>query len=268
MSGRFNGSVALVTGGGTGIGRASAILFAQEGAKVVVADVNEATGNQTCADINNGGGEATFVNADVAKAAEVEHLIRETMRIYGQLDCAHNNAGIGGSRVRCHEYSEEEWDRVVHVNLKGVWLCLKYEIPEMLKAGRGAIVNTASIGGIVGIKRSAPYVVAKHGIVGLTTTAALEYVRDGLRINCVCPGMIDTPLFEEAIVGTKGTNPIQNLWNSAKKAIVYKSLEGQQPSGRMGTAEEIAQAVLWLCSSEASFISGHAMVIDGAYTAR
>ncbi len=269
MAKKLENKVALITGGATGIGRSTSLLFASEGAKVVVADIQKKQGEETVSLILAGGGTALFVETDVTQSASAQNMVAKTVEHFGRLDIAHNNAGISGPRVACADIHEDDWDRVVDVNLKGVWLSLKYEVLQMLKNGGGAIVNTASIGGLVGIKRSAPYVVAKHGIIGLTKTAALEYVRKNIRINAVCPGMIDTPLLEEGIIGrSDSSSGLKMMVDSFKKDLVYSALKKQQPSGRMGTAEEVAKSVLWLCSEDASFITGHSLVVDGAYIAR
>jgi NAD(P)-dependent dehydrogenase (short-subunit alcohol dehydrogenase family) len=244
--------VALVTGGSSGIGRATALLFAREGAKVAVADVEMEGGQETVRQIKAGGGEALFVKADVSKAAEVEALINQTVASYGRLDYAHNNAGIEGRLALTAEAREESWDRVLTINLKGVWLCMKYEIPQMLKQGGGAIVNTASGAGLVGIAGGGAYVASKHGVVGLTKTAALEYAKAGIRVNAVCPSVIQTPMVER-IVSRLGPR---------------YTLVDAQPIGRMGRPEEIAAAVVWLCSDAASFVTGHAMAVDGGYVAQ
>lgn len=255
MAGRLEGKVALVTGGASGIGRATALAFAREGAKLVIVDMNAEGGQQTVHLITENGGAATFVQADVCKATEVEAMISKTVETYGQLDCAHNNAGIGSRpRVPLHECTEETWDRVLSVNLKGVWLCMKYEIMQMLKQGSGTIVNTASIMGLVGSwSGTAAYNASKHGVVGLTKTAALEYAKAGIRVNAVCPGYIHTPLIEEALTS-----------NPALEAQIV----ARHPVGRMGRPEEIAEAVVWLCSDAASFVTGHTMTIDGGYVAQ
>lgn len=255
MPGQLNDKVALVTGGASGIGRATALTFAREGAKVVIADMNPEGGQQTVHIIRENGGEAIFVQVDVSQAATVEAMISTTVETYGRLDCAHNNAGIGARpRARLHELPEESWDRVLGINLKGVWLCMKYEITQMLKQPGGAIVNTASIMGLVGSwSRSGAYNASKHGVVGLTKTAALEYATEGIRVNAVCPGYIRTPLIEEALT----SHPEMEA-----------QIVARHPVGRMGRPEEIAEAVVWLCSEAASFVTGHAMVVDGGYVAQ
>jgi len=255
MSGQLNGKVALITGGASGIGRATALTFAREGAKLIIADMNEDGGQQTVHMIAEHGGEATFVQVDVSRATEVEAMISKTVQTYGRLDCAHNNAGIGSRpRVLLHELSEESWERVISINLKGVWLCMKYEIIQMCTQGGGAIVNTASIMGLVGSwSRSGVYNASKHGVVGLTKTAALEYAKSGIRVNAVCPGYIRTPLIEEALI----SNPEMEA-----------QIVARHPVGRMGRPEEIAEAVMWLCSDAASFVTGHTMTVDGGYVAQ
>ena len=255
MPGQLDGKVALVTGGASGIGRATALALAREGAKLIIADMNDDGGQQTVHMIIEQGGDATFVQVDVTQAREVEAMISTTVETYGRLDCAHNNAGIGSRpRVLLHELPEESWDRVLSINLKGVWLCMKYEIMQMLKQGGGAIVNTASIMGLVGSwSRSGAYNASKHGVVGLTKTAALEYATSGIRVNAVCPGYIRTPLIEEALT----SNPEMEA-----------EIVARHPVGRMGHPEEIAAAVVWLCSDAASFVTGHTMTVDGGYVAQ
>jgi len=253
MAGLVAGKVAIVTGAGSGIGRASALAFAREGAKVVVADMVIEGGEETVSRIKQADGEALFVKTDVSKAAEVEALVQRTIAAYGRLDCAYNNAGIEGAGATTAEYPEEMWDRVLAINLTGVWLCLKYEIAQMLKQGGGAIVNTASTAGLVGYPRGSAYVASKHGVVGLTKTAALEYAKAGIRVNAVCPGAIDTPMM--------GRITDHRPQRAARMAAA-------EPVGRMGNPTEIAEAVVWLCSDAASFVTGHAMAVDGGMTAQ
>ncbi|HLB89591.1 MAG: SDR family oxidoreductase [Deltaproteobacteria bacterium] len=253
MAGRLDGKIALVTGGSSGIGRASALAFAREGAKVVVADVTAEGGQETVRLIKEAGGEARFLKVDVARAAEVETLITQTVAAYGRLDCAYNNAGIEGAFVSTTEYPEADWDRVLAINLKGVWLCMKYEIAQMLQQGGGAIVNTASGAGLVGVAGLSAYVASKHGVVGLTKTAALEYAKAGIRVNAVCPGVIQTPMVARL---------------TSQRPEMAEALVAAEPMGRTGKPEEIAEAVVWLCSEAASFVTGHAMSVDGGYVAQ
>jgi NAD(P)-dependent dehydrogenase (short-subunit alcohol dehydrogenase family) len=255
MPGRLDGKVALITGGASGIGRATALAFAREGAKLIIADRHEDGGQQTVHMITEQGGEATFVQVDVSRATEAAAMINTAVETYGRLDCAHNNAGVGARpRVRLHEISEESWDRLLDINLKGVWLCMKYEIAQMLTQGGGAIVNTASIMGLVGSwSRSGAYNASKHGVVGLTKTAALEYATEGIRVNAVCPGYIRTPLIEATL---------------ASQPEMEAQIVARHPVGRMGRPEEIAEAVVWLCSDAASFVTGHTMTVDGGYVAQ
>src|ERR1043166_2163028 len=194
MAGLVAGKVALVTGSGSGIGRATALAFAREGAKVVVSDVAVEGGEETVSLIKKAGGEAIFVQSNVSKAADVEALVNKAVQTYGRLDCAHNNAGVAGPNKSIIDITEESWDRVIAVNLTGVWLCMKYEIAQMLKNGSGAIVTPSSDAGLIGLRRGGAYVASKHGVVGLTKTAALEYAKSGIRVNAVCPGPIDTPM--------------------------------------------------------------------------
>jgi NAD(P)-dependent dehydrogenase (short-subunit alcohol dehydrogenase family) len=254
MAGTLDGKVALVTGGASGIGRATALTFAREGAKLVIADMNEDGGQQTVHMITENGGDATFVQVDVSNATEVEVMISKAVETYGRLDCAHNNAGIssGGQRAFTADYPEERWHQVIAINLTGVWLCMKYEIPQMLQQDGGTIVNTASVAGLVGLPYASAYVASKHGVVGLTRTAALEYAKSGIRVNCVCPGYIETPMTEQ------GRNDPERM------AHILTS----EPIGRIGKPEEIAETVVWLCSDAASFVTGHTMTVDGGYVAQ
>lgn len=255
--------VALVTGAADGIGRASAIAFGKAGAKVVVADINPQGGEETVRLIAVAGGKATFIQTDVVRANDVALLVRRTIELYGRLDYAHNNAGVLGTRLRTADRSEEEWDRTIGVNLKGVWLCMKHEIPRMLEQGGGAIVNTASAAGLVGFAKSSAYTASKHAVVGLTKAAALEYVSAGIRINAVCPGLIETEMVERTVLGDNGNSVLRRL----KKFGIWGVLAAKQPSRRIGTAEEVAEAVLWLCSDAASYVNGHALVVDGGFVA-
>ena len=253
MKGRLAGKIALVTGGGMGIGRACAMAFAREDAAVVVTDIQSSEGQETVKMINKAGGEAFFIKADVSNSAEVERLINKTVETYGRLDYAHNNAGIIGTNDLITDITPENWDQVININLKGVWLCMKYEILQMVKAGGGAIVNTASNLGLVGMERRSAYSASKHGIVGLTKVAALEFGKANIRVNAVCPGTIRTPLVDKILT----ENPQREAW-----------LINRHPIGRLGTPEEIAEAVIWLCSDESSFATGLIMSVDGGYTAQ
>ncbi len=263
---QFKDKVALITGAASGIGKATALEFAAKGARIVLADINEAKGLETLKEIQNGGGQAIFRKTDVSQAKEVEQLIAETIRSFGRLDFAHNNAGIEGRRAKLAAYSEEEWDRVIEINLKGVWLCMKYEIPHMLKQGKGAIVNTSSVAGLSGLRKFSPYSASKHGIAGLTKTAALEYARSGIRINAVSPGMIDTEMIERGVLRlNKELSGFSGWVERIKKKVAYRFLEKNQPLGRMGKPQEVARVVAWLCSEEASFITGSVWPVDGGY---
>ncbi|MCL4078421.1 SDR family oxidoreductase [Coriobacteriia bacterium Es71-Z0120] len=249
----LTGKVALVTGAASGIGRESALAFARAGAKVVVSDVMVEGGEETVAMIRDGGGDAIFVECDVSKEDDVKRLVARTIEAYGRLDCAHNNAGIEGTPAPIVECTEENWDRTLGINLKGIWWCAKYEIPEMLKVGGGAIVNTASIAGLVAFPALPAYTASKHGVVGLTKSIALDYATQNIRCNAVCPGVIHTPM-------------VDRLTNEDPEAL--KGLQALEPIGRLGKPSEIADAVVYLCSDEASFITGAALPVDGAYVAQ
>ena len=253
MADLMQDKVALVTGASSGIGRATALVFAREGAKVVVADLNLVGGEETVQLVKAAGGEAVFVQTDVSQAASVEALVNTTVETYGRLDCAHNNAGVEGVLSRTAEHTEEDWEPVIRINLKGVWLCMKYEIPRMLQQGGGAIVNTSSGAGLIGVKRMPAYVASKHGVIGLTKTAALEYAKSGIRVNAVCPGVIQTAMVERV---------------TGKRPDVLDKMIAAEPVGRSGQPEEIAEAVVWLCSDAASFVTGHAMAVDGGAVAQ
>jgi len=247
------GKVALITGAGSGIGRQSALAFARAGAKVVVADIVLLGGEETVRMIEAEGGEATFVKTDVSNARDVEALVKETIATYGQLDYAHNNAGIEGAQGTTIECTEDCWDKTIDTNLKGVWLCMKYEIPEMLKNHGGAIVNTSSVAGLVGFANIPAYTASKHGVSGLTKVAALEFAKSGIRVNAVCPGVIRTPMIERF---TGGDPQVEAQFTAG------------EPIGRLGEPEEIATAVVWLCSDEASFVTGSAIPVDGGWVAQ
>jgi NAD(P)-dependent dehydrogenase (short-subunit alcohol dehydrogenase family) len=251
MRNHLENKVALVTGASSGIGRATALILAREGAKVVVSDVREREGNETANEIKQRHGEALFIPADVSDADDVETLVERTVSAYGRLDCACNNAGVENSMKPTADISMKEWDKVLDINLKGVWLCMKYEIPEMLEHG-GSIVNISSIAGQKGFANLAPYTASKFGIIGLTKTAALEYAKTGIRINAVCPGVIRTEMIDRVIGGDPD---------------LEKQYVAMEPVGRMGKPEEIAESVLWLFSDASSFVTGHAMTVDGGIMA-
>jgi NAD(P)-dependent dehydrogenase (short-subunit alcohol dehydrogenase family) len=247
--------IALVTGAGSGIGRATALLFAEEGAALVLADVDEAGGRETERLVGERGGESVFVRCDVAVSDQVEALVDACVDRFGRLDCAFNNAGIGGDSARLADYDEQEWENVIAVNLTGVFLCMKSELRQMVAQGDGAIVNAASLVGVIGYPNLTAYNAAKHGVVGLTRTAALEYAAHGVRVNAVCPAWIETPMVMEC-----GPAP-------ASIPEVYAALAGIVPLRRLGKPEEVAQAVAWLCSYASSFVTGHPLLVDGGVTA-
>ena len=248
----FTGKVAFVTGGANGIGRAAALAFAREGASVVVADISEEGNRETAGMIEKEGGRALAVRCDVTRPNEIKAALDKTIETFGRLDFAFNNAGIEPRKpAPTADYDEEEWNRIIDIDLRGVFLCMKHEIPLMLKQGGGAIVNTSSGAGIIGIKGSPAYTAAKHGVIGLTRAAALDYAAQNIRVNAVCPGYIDTPMMGRFTGGTP---------EGRAKVI------SEEPIGRMGQPEEIANAVLWLCSDAASFVVGHALVADGGQT--
>ncbi|KTB47816.1 dehydrogenase [Dehalogenimonas alkenigignens] len=250
---RLIGKVALITGAGSGIGRATAQLFAKEGARVMVADISGTGGQETVDMIRTSGGEAAFVKVDVSKAVDVEKAVKSVVDKYGRLDILYNNAGIEGALAPTHDSTEENWDRVIDINLKGVYLGMKYGITQMLKQGGGIIVSTASVAGLVGFTNMPAYCASKGGVVQLTKTAALEYAKQNIRVNCVCPGVIATPMIDRFTGGS---------------AEARQSFVALEPCGRLGNPEEIAQAVLFLASDEACFITGVAFPVDGGFIAQ
>ena len=249
----MDGKVVIITGASSGIGRASAFAFARRNAKVIIADVNVASGQHTVEQIKAQGGEASFVKTDVSKRADVEGLVKQTVEIYGRLDAAFNNAGIEGELAPTAECTDENWDRTLAINLKGLWLCMKYELIEMLKNKNGAIVNCSSVAGLVGFRNLPAYCASKGGIVQLTRTAALEYADSGIRINAVCPGVIKTSMIDRV---------------TDNDPTVEEEFVALEPVARMGKPEEVAEAAVWLCSDQASFVTGHPMVVDGGFTAQ
>jgi len=252
MTADLRNKVAIVTGGTSGIGREAALLFAKAGAKVVVAGRREEEGNEAIDLLRAAGGDGLFVKTDVAQAADVRALVHKTVEKFGRLDIAFNNAGIEGKWVPITEQSEEDWDRTIDINLKGVWLSLKYEIPQMLKQGTGgAIVNMASIAGHMGGAGAATYSASKHGVIGLTKSAALECATNKIRVNAVCPAVIETAMADR-LFGAPNVN---------------KQILALHPIGRFGTSSEIAEAFLWMCSDRASFMTGQSLVLDGGFLA-
>jgi NAD(P)-dependent dehydrogenase (short-subunit alcohol dehydrogenase family) len=249
--GSFAGKVAFVTGAGSGMGRTTALAFAREGASVVLADVSDQGNQETARMIEELGGRALAVGCDVTRSEHVEAALNQAVGAFGRLDVAFNNAGAEQKPSVTADVTEEEWDRILAINLRGVFLCMKYEIPLMLQGGGGAIVNNSSGAGVKAFGRGAAYAAAKHGVVGLTKDAALDYASSNIRINAVCPGIVDTEMMQRFTGGT----------TEGRDRVI-----AQEPIGRMGTPDEIAAAVLWLCSDAASFVIGHAMVVDGGQT--
>ena len=244
-------SVAIVSGASSGIGRATAKRFASEGAQVVVADVDTEGGEETVSQIESDGGEAIFVEVDVMIEDDVEHMVESAVDTFGGLDFAFNNAGIEGAHGLAHEQSMDNWNRVIGINLQGVFLAMQAEIPAMLEDGGGAIVNTASVAGILGFPNLSPYVASKHGVIGLTKSAAVEFSSDGVRVNAVCPGVIETPMVARA---------------QEEDPETMEATAAATPIGRLGQPEEIASAAAWLCSDDASFVTGESLVVDGGFS--
>ncbi|KAB8196774.1 glucose 1-dehydrogenase [Nonomuraea phyllanthi] len=252
----LDGRVALITGAGSGIGAATALVFARHGARVVVADINEDGGRRTVDEVREAGGEAAFVWVDVRRGDAVKDMVAATVERFGRLDCAVNNAGVDSAGDgRFHEVSEETWDASMGVNLKGVWWCMKHELSQMLEQGSGSIVNVASVAGLVGIEAPyvSTYIAAKHGVVGLTKAAALEYATTGIRVNAVCPGAVRTQMVDDLI---------------AQGIMTLEQTAGYHPVGRYANPPEIGEAIAWLSSDAASFVTGLPMAVDGAMTAR
>ncbi|MBK7427403.1 MAG: SDR family oxidoreductase [Saprospiraceae bacterium] len=251
MESAFKNKVAIVTGGSFGIGRAAAVAFAKKGVKVAVVDWIE--DNETVDLIKKEGAEAIFIKCDVSNTSDVKAMVEKTVNAFGRLDFAFNNAGIEGMTAITQDCTEENWDKTLGVNLKSIWLCMKNQIPEMQKQGKGVIINCASIAGLVGFPGLPAYVASKHGVIGLTKTAALECAKSGIRVNAVCPGAIKTPMIDRL---------------TGKKKEAEDQFAALEPIGRLGEPEEVANAVLWMCSDEASFVTGHAMAVDGGWVAQ
>lgn len=250
--GSLDGKVALVTGGGSGIGRASAQAFAREGARVVVTDLDEPGGKETVSLVEEDGGEATFMACDVSDETRVKSVVAAAVDTYGGLHCAHNNAGIAGPFASLPDYPTEEWDRIIAINLSGVFYGLKYEIPAILESGGGAVVNTSSVAGLTANPYGSGYSAAKYGVIGLTRSASFEYASSGVRVNAICPGAIDTPMLD----GFRERAP-----------EFTDQVRSGHPIGRFGAPQEIAEAAVWLCSDAASFVTGVAFPVDGGASA-
>lgn len=249
----FKDKVVIITGASFGIGKATTQAFAREGAKLVISDVEDKEGESLAEEIRKQGNECIYVHCDISKAAEVEQMVAKAVRHFGRLDIAYNNAGIEGEMGFTADGSEANFDRVIGINLKGVWACMKYEIPEMLKNKKGVIVNCSSIAGVLGSQGLPVYVASKHGVNGLTKNAALEYAKQGIRVNSVCPAGVHTPMLDRIVQTSPG---------------LEDQIDAMHPIGRAARPEEIAEAVLYLCSDRASFITGHELLVDGGFTAQ
>ena len=249
----FEGKVVIVTGGGYGIGRAACMAFCRDGAKVVLADVDVGSGEETVNLIKGTGGEALFVRADVSREEEVEALVRKTVDIYGRLDCAFNNVGIHKTFTSTVDFTQEVWNEMMDINLKGMWLCMKYEIRRMLEQGKGSIVNASSVAGLIAAPSNPAYPASKHGVIGLTKMAAVEFARRGIRVNCICPGPTTMTRMNEELSKTAGD--------------IIEKMHDKVPMGRTAQPEEIAEAAVWLCSDKASYVTGAALPVDGGLVA-
>ena len=253
MTRDFDGKVVVVTGGGYGIGRAACLAFDRDGAKVVIADVDVASSEDTMQLIREKGGEAVVVKTDVSQEKEVDAFVRKTVETYGRLDCAFNNVGIHKTFVSTIDFTQKDWNRMMDVNLKGMWLCMKYEIPQMLKQGKGAIVNASSVAGLIAAPSNPAYPTSKHGVIGLTKMAAVEFARKGIRVNCICPGPTTSTRMNEELTAVAGD--------------IIATMEEKVPMGRTAEPREIAEAAVWLCSDKASYITGVALPVDGGLVA-